>query len=242
MIINEGIETAHGINAVKDLQSQLISHGYSSPTRSGSVESYSHPSKPTVSIDHNAKAVVVAGDNTKAIHSIHSPNMGNLVNDSIQSEQHAKDIKNVSTETDPKKLHDMAINSDHNIRTANELIHGLRKSESAQRTDEGQENLKRFTEIRDHHKGILDLTTDNKHTPAAALDIAAKHGFMITHRRQASPDAIHKQVAANLDHSEYSLHAAAALTNSNTSAKTLDLIGAHPSFMHKVQSHPNYRR
>lgn len=240
-MINESLDTAHAVRAVENLKSQLQEHGYGEPVVRGSLEMYKHPTKPSISIAHNGKTVIVAGEHTQSAHSFHSPEMNNLVHNAIQADQHAKEIHNVTTETDPKNLHDIAINSDHNIRAANDLIHVLRKSESAQRTDEGQENLKRFTQVRDHNKSILDLATDNKHTPAAALDIAAKHGFMITHRRQATPEAIHKQVAANLDHNEYSLHAAAALTNSNTSPETLNLIGKHPSFRTKVQAHPNYR-
>lgn len=241
MNINEGIETAHGVAAIEDLKNQLTEHGYGHPRVNGSLEMYSHLTKPSINIAHNANMVIVAGEHTKSAHSVHSPEMANLVNNAVQADQHAKEIHNVTTETDPKKLHDITINSDHNIRAASDLIHTLRKSEAAQRTDEGQENLKRFTAIRDHHKSILDLATDNKHTPAEGLDIAAKHGFMITHRRKATPEAIHKQVAANLDHNEYSLHAAAALTNSNTSPETLALIGKHPSFTQKVKAHPNYR-
>lgn len=241
MNLYEGLDTAHSVHAADGLKKQLEEHGYMNPIVSGSLEMYKHPTKPTISIANNAKTVIVSGEHTQSVHSLHSPDIGNLVHNAVQAVQHAKEIYNVSNETDPKKLHDIAINSDHNIRAANDLIHMLRKSEAASRTDEGQESLKRFTQVREHHRNILDLATNNKHTPAAGLDLAAKHGFMITHRRQATPEAIHKQVAANLDHNEYSLHAAAALTNSNTSLETLKLIGKHPSFRTKVQAHPNYR-
>lgn len=241
MTINENFDTATHSAMLGHLHNQLTSHGYNPPLRNGASEIYSHESKPTIHIDHNAKTVSVIGKHTSSINSIYSPHVRDLISDSIVKEHRANELHNMNTETDPSKIHQMAVNSSHNIRTAEELIHGLRKKQSAMPSAEQQNDIQKFTEIRDHHRSVLDALTNNKHANAESLDIAAKHGLMITHRRKANPDTIHKQVAHALSNDEYSLHAAAALSNSTTPKKTLDLISSHPYFANKVQDHPNWR-
>ncbi len=239
MNFNESFSANDLASATENVKNQLTTHGYKQPIHSGNFEIYHHDTKPSIAIDHNSKTAMVMGKHSSSIHSLHS-NIDNLVGDATESEQHGKEISDIKTETNPDKIHQTAINSDHNIRTSNELIHGLRRTQASHPTAEGAESLNRFTKIRDHHKSVLDLITDNKHANGDSLDIAAKHGFMITHRRKANPESIHKQVVNNLSHDEYSLHAEAALTNSSTPKKTLDVIGQHPSFKNKVKLHPNF--